>query len=67
MHDFVHAEWADPTYLDELLEQVARTKLADRREWHLLVHYHRSIVSFGYRSQIDDPAFFLAPQGKTDP
>ena len=56
-----------PPTLDELLDQVVRTKLADSREWHLLVHYRRNLVSSGYRSQIDDPAFFLAPQGKTDP
>lgn len=62
-----HGSQADPTYLEELLAQAAKAKLADSRYWHLLIHYQRNLFGSGYRSQVDDPAFFLAPQGKTDP
>ncbi len=40
--------------------------LADEREWHLLLHYRKSVFG-GYVSEQDDPGFFLSPSGKTDP
>lgn len=33
--------------------------------WRLLVHYKRAL--FGWKSLIDDPEFFLAPNGKRNP
>ncbi|MEW6246705.1 MAG: DUF4105 domain-containing protein [Nitrospirota bacterium] len=41
-------------------------KLADEREWHLLLHYRKNLFG-GYTSEQDDPGFFLSPKGKTDP
>ena len=33
--------------------------------WHTLLHYKKG--PFGLRSLVDDPRFFLAPSGKSDP
>ena len=56
------ADWA---YLQLLLEQAYTQKLALAREWHILLHYQPS--RDGYVSEVDDPRFFHAPDGKTNP
>ncbi len=53
-------------YLEELIRQAAEERLAEEREWHLLLHYRRNFTG-GVTSEVDDPSFFLAPTGKTDP
>jgi len=53
-------------YLAQLIDQAEQEKLADRREWHLLLHYRKGIFG-GYESEQDDPGFFLSANGKTDP
>lgn len=53
------------TYLDVLVQRVGEQKLADQREWHLLLHYRENLFG-GYTSEQDDPGFFLAPDGKTN-
>lgn len=53
-------------YLEQLIEQARKQKLADQREWHLLLHYRARIFG-GYESEQDDPGFFLSPEGKTNP
>jgi hypothetical protein len=53
-------------YLAQLIEQAREEKLADQREWHLLLHYRARIFG-GYESEQDDPGFFLSPEGKTNP
>ena len=53
-------------YLAELISRAQTAALADQRTWHLLLHY-RPNATGGYTSQADDPEFFLAPNGKTDP
>jgi hypothetical protein len=57
---------AAPPYLSELIQHAAQAKLAEEREWHLLLHYRKTFWG-GYESEADDPGFFLAPDGKTDP
>jgi len=57
---------SDPAYLPELIRKAADAKLADSREWHLLVHYRENFFG-GYTSEQDGPTFFLAPDGKTSP
>ncbi len=54
------------TYLDVLVQRAGEQKLADQREWHLLLHYRKNLLG-GYTSEQDDPGFFLSPDGKTDP
>lgn len=39
--------------------------LHEQRYWRLLLHYRPNWIS-GYESEVDDPGFFLAPNGKTD-
>jgi Domain of unknown function (DUF4105) len=60
------AEPLDQVYLSDLIGQAHQRKLADAREWHLLLHYRKSLFG-GYTSEQDDPGFFLSPNGKTDP
>jgi len=52
--------------LDALVARAKELRLAQRKEWLRLVHYHRTTFG-GQESQIDGPPFFLAPDGKHDP
>lgn len=56
----------DPSYLTELIERATEAHLADEREWQVLLHYSRNVFG-GFTSMQDDPGFFMAPNGKTDP
>jgi len=56
----------DRAYLDELIRRAAAAQLSDDRYWHLLLHYRKNLLG-GYTSEADDPGFFLAPDGKTNP
>jgi hypothetical protein len=62
----LNAEAADDLYLADLLRRAAEARLSEERDWHALLHYRRNLIS-GYTSEADDPGFFLAPTGKTDP
>jgi hypothetical protein len=55
----------DQSYLNELLDRAATLRLAEEREWQVLLHYRRTWLG-GVESMQDDPGFFLAPQGKTN-
>ena len=57
---------ADLAYLHELQERARSANLHRQRYWHLLLHY-RPAIAGGYESEADEPGFFLAPNGKTDP
>ena len=66
-HFFVATtQGATPPYLQELIEQAVRDNLHEQRYWHLLLHYRNDFFG-GYTSEVDDPGFFLADNGKTDP
>jgi len=58
---------AGAAYLDELVQHARVKQLAQRQEWRDLLHYKPNLFGHGLRSLADDPAFFLAPGGKTDP
>ncbi len=58
---------ADARYLAELLDRAEAASLAARREWRTLLHYRPVVDGDGVVSDADDPRFFLAPTGKTDP
>jgi len=62
----IGAQPLNAAYLAELQDQARTAKLADDREWHLLLHYRPRLFQ-GYESEQDDPGFFLSPNGKTDP
>ena len=59
-------ESPDKAYLVELINKGAQAKLADEREWHLLLHYRENLFG-GHTSEQDDQGFFMSPNGKTDP
>ncbi len=48
------------------LQRAVKLHLAQKRSWLLLIHY-RSTLWGGWKSEVDDPDFFLSPQGKSDP
>lgn len=54
------------SYLAQLIEQAQEKRLAEQREWYLLLHYRKGLFG-GYESEQDDPRFFMSPKGKTDP
>jgi len=54
------------TYLAELQSQARQKQLAAGRDWHLLLHYKPNLLG-GVMSQADGAAFFLSPEGKTNP
>ncbi len=60
------ADSGSHSYQEELIEQARLARLADEREWHLLLHYQNNLLG-GVASEEDDPGFFLSPHGKHDP
>ncbi len=60
-----HAESSDNAYLSELLEKAEQKQLYRERYWDVLLHYKKTLS--GIKSLIDDPRFFLSPDGKKDP
>jgi hypothetical protein len=53
-------------YADELVAKARDLGLANTPEWHRLLHY-RTTWWRGVHSQADDPGFFNAPDGKSNP
>src|SRR5215203_6190947 len=63
------ASFAEPIsleYRDDLIAQARISRLAQEREWHLLLHYTPNLFG-GVTSEQDDEGFFLSPDGKVDP
>ncbi len=56
----------DSPYLTELLDKALKLGLENSRYWQLLLHYRKNTFG-GYTSDVDDPGFFLAENGKTNP
>ena len=54
------------TYRDELIDQARLVRLAEAREWRLLLHDQDNLFG-GVTSEQDDEGFFLSRQGKHDP
>ena len=52
-------------YKAEVLKSAREKELHEKHYWHVLVHYKKSL--FGFKSIIDDPKFFLAVNGRTNP
>ena len=52
-------------YRDALIQQAKLTRLAEEREWQLLLHYKDNLLG-GITSEQDDEGFFLSPRGKQD-
>ncbi len=60
------AQDSPSTYLLELLELADKKNLHQQRYWRLLLHYRQNFLG-EYTSEVDDPGFFQAQEGKTDP
>ncbi|MDH4195297.1 MAG: hypothetical protein OEV70_14245, partial [Nitrospirota bacterium] len=60
------AQESSSPYLQELIQEAITGKIHQDRYWHLLLHYRKDFWG-GYTSEVDDPGFFLSPNGKTDP
>ena len=58
---------AEPSYLQELIDHAHAAGLAADPEWLALVHYRKNLIFPGVTGQADDPHFYLADDGKTDP
>jgi hypothetical protein len=54
-------------YLDELVQRARVAGLAGHDDWHRLLHYKPNLLRPGVHGQVDDPAFYNAPNGKSDP
>src|SRR5690606_2890733 len=54
-------------YLQQLVAQARARGLAQHPQWRALLHYEPRLLLPGVESLADDPAFFNAPEGKTDP
>ncbi|MCB0325021.1 MAG: DUF4105 domain-containing protein, partial [Bdellovibrionales bacterium] len=55
------------SYIEALVARARELQLADDPVWHTLLHYHPRKLLPGVISMADDPAFFLAPDGATNP
>lgn len=62
--DRARAEGA-PDYQSEVIDAARENNLAKARYWEILLHYKQD--GQGKKSLIDDPKYFLAPDGKTNP
>jgi hypothetical protein len=57
----------EAAYLHDLITRAHAAHLQDRPQWRALVHYRANLILPGVTGQADDPGFYLAPDGKTDP
>ncbi len=55
----------DVAYIDCLIQDAEQKQLYNDRYWHILLHYKKTVS--GVESLIDDPRFFLSPEGKHNP
>jgi Domain of unknown function (DUF4105) len=58
---------ASGDYRAELIAAARAKRLSEEPQWRALLHYHRRLIHPGFESQADDPSFFNAPDGKTNP
>jgi len=62
---FAHCE--NRSYVQELLERAHELRLDEDLSWIRLIHYKPNLVFPGVHSLVDDPDFFFARSGATDP
>lgn len=58
-------EAENDSYIAELIKKAEAEKIWEDPEWIFLLHYNSSLC--GIRSRVDDPAFFISPEGKNNP
>lgn len=57
---------ADADYLAELQSRAQTKRLAQARDWQVLLHYEKNGLGDGFRSTVTTPWFFNAAQGAVD-
>lgn len=63
---FAHqARASEDPYIETLLKRAEEQQIYKDRYWEVLLHYKHTTT--GTKSPIDDPRFFLSPEGKRDP
>jgi len=62
----VPADGNRESYINTIIQRAADMELHNDPYWRLLLHYKKNLLG-GYKSLIDDKAFFISPDGKTDP
>lgn len=58
---------ADSRYIEKLIVQAKQAELSQSNAWRALLHYKSGGLFHDWESQADDNAFFLSPDGKTNP
>ena len=53
-------------YIEKLIQKANHLNLHNERGWSVLLHYGK-VFGGGYKSKIDDPKFFSAPDGRINP
>jgi hypothetical protein len=61
------ATTAEPAYVLGLQRLALARGLSQAPAWQRLLHYRRNVFDSGVHSLIDEPAFFLAPDGASNP
>jgi len=61
------AHASSDSYLEQLINRASSAHLAETREWRTLIHYRENVIFPGVTGQADEPDFYLAADGKTDP
>ncbi|MBV1880043.1 MAG: DUF4105 domain-containing protein [Pseudomonadales bacterium] len=61
------AQVSSSPFSQELQNLAISKKLYTHQAWLNLLHYKPVLLGRGYKSEVDDPSFFLAEKGKTNP
>ncbi len=62
----LYAQPAGENYINRLIKVAGEKQLHKERMWHLLLHYRENFLG-NTTGQEDGPAFYNAPDGKTNP
>ncbi len=62
-----HADSSNLSYSDLLIAEAKEKNLSSDPLWHRLLYYKKNVLFPGVTSLADDPKFFTAQKGKTDP
>ncbi len=60
---FASSSVSNAPYLNQLIAQAQKLRLAETPQWHYLLHYRKSLLG-QLESEADDPTFFTASDGK---
>ena len=64
--DITEKEYIHVKYMESLVKKANEKKLYEKEYWRIIVHYEKN-WAFITESQVDDPNFFMSPEGKHNP